>query len=299
MTLLLCLNQDMACTPDSPTVPVPINLAQFEQASTPEDPIVLLDGVPPPDQLPQREAFFKNLGRFEIICFSHVLIMGSPVEIVTGRAVPVPNQPPAEPLISKNALNLILESEGLDQPGAWPGGSSGITLGIGYDLGTVTKNQFMQDWAPILEDNVVQRLIPAIGVMGSAAKAMAPQFRDIKVTSGAATTVFTNRTLPLFRSLTLKTYPGADQLPPDAEGALISLVYNRGGSLKGSRRAEMQAIHDIIQGAVASGAIQTGLNRVLNAVADEFVAMKRLWVGQGLDGLLQRRDAEAALVRNA
>ncbi len=37
--------------------------------------------------------------------------------------------------LSDKALQLILGAEGLDQPGNWPGGQSGITIGIGYDLG--------------------------------------------------------------------------------------------------------------------------------------------------------------------
>jgi GH24 family phage-related lysozyme (muramidase) len=34
----------------------------------------------------------------------------------------------------------------------------------------------------------------------------------------------------------------------------------------------------------------------LQEIADQLRAMKRLWKGQGLDGLLRRRDAEADMV---
>ncbi len=34
-------------------------------------------------------------------------------------------------------------------------------------------------------------------------------------------------------------------------------------------------------------------------IADQIIAMKRLWVNKGLDGLLKRRDEEAMLVRQA
>jgi GH24 family phage-related lysozyme (muramidase) len=37
----------------------------------------------------------------------------------------------------------------------------------------------------------------------------------------------------------------------------------------------------------------------LSAIATEITAMKTLWVGQGLAGLLRRRDDEAALVRGS
>ncbi len=37
----------------------------------------------------------------------------------------------------------------------------------------------------------------------------------------------------------------------------------------------------------------------LREIAGQIRAMKRLWEGQGLDGLLRRRDAEADLVESA
>jgi hypothetical protein len=46
---------------------------------------------------------------------------------------------------SDRALRLILDFEGLNQPGKWPGASSGITLGYGYDLGHVTASRFAED----------------------------------------------------------------------------------------------------------------------------------------------------------
>ena len=53
------------------------------------------------------------------------------------------------------------------------------------------------------------------------------------------------------------------------------------------RRKEMRAI----RGAVAEGDLQE--------IADQLRAMKRLWEGKGLDGLLKRRDAEADMVESA
>ena len=37
----------------------------------------------------------------------------------------------------------------------------------------------------------------------------------------------------------------------------------------------------------------------LQEIADQIRAMKRLWVGKGVDGLLKRRDAEADLVESS
>lgn len=189
--------------------------------------------------------------------------------------------------ITDKALALILESEGLDQPGRWPGGESGITLGIGYDIGFVTPEQLEEDWSQHLGSDQIERLKTAIGLKGESARQRASEFKDITVTRAQAEEVFTNKTLPLHSQRTEGAFPGADQLPADAQGALVSLVFNRGPALSGDSRAEMRAVRD----AVAQGNLQE--------IANQIRAMKRLWVGKGLDGLLKRRDAEADLVESA
>jgi GH24 family phage-related lysozyme (muramidase) len=53
------------------------------------------------------------------------------------------------------------------------------------------------------------------------------------------------------------------------------------------RRREMRAIRDAVS------------KKDLQAIANQLRAMKRLWVGKNMDGLLKRRDAEADLVESA
>jgi len=189
--------------------------------------------------------------------------------------------------ITEEALALILEAEGLDQPGKWPGESSGITIGVGYDLGFVTPQQFEEDWSPFLSSDEIERLKTAIGLSGEPAHDRASEFSDIRVRRADAEEVFKNRTLPLYSARTEKAFPGVDELPANAQGALVSLVFNRGPGMNGDRREEMRAVRD----AVAAGDLQE--------IADQIRAMKRLWVGKGMDGLLRRRDAEADLVESA
>ena len=98
--------------------------------------------------------------------------------------------------------------------------------------------------------------------------------------------MFLERSLPKYMKMTEEAFPGIDDLPADAQGALVSLVYNRGTSMDGGRRLEMRNIRD----AVARGDLQE--------IANQLRAMKRLWEGKGMDGLLKRRDAEAALVES-
>jgi GH24 family phage-related lysozyme (muramidase) len=185
---------------------------------------------------------------------------------------------------SQKAFDLILSFEGMGQPKQWPGGESGVTIGFGYDLGYVTAAQFQEDWGDQLPADVMTKLKTAIGLKGIPAKNKAAQLKDVKIDRAPSLVVFTERTVPSYEAQTRAAFPGFDALPNDAQGALVSLVFNRGASMKGDRRTEMRAIRD----AVPSGDLQE--------IADQLRKMKRLWVGQGLDGLLRRRDAEADMV---
>lgn len=195
-------------------------------------------------------------------------------------------------MISQKAQKLILDFEGLDQPGRWPGGNSGVSLGHGYDLGFVTEEEFERDWGRYLSLEHVERLKTAIGKTGQRAKALAPQFADIKIRLQDADAVFVDSTLPKYEEMTINGFPGVETLPEDAYGAIVSLVYNRGSDCSDTdRRREMKNIRTCI-----GSCDDVNKNEILQQIADEIRSMKRLWEGQGLGGLLRRRDAEADLV---
>jgi len=193
--------------------------------------------------------------------------------------------------IVRQALDLILEAEGLNQPGKWPGGNSGVSIGIGYDLGYVTVDQFETDWGECLKPEVRERLKEVVGLRGVKAKNRAASLSDIRIKRADAIDVFKERSLPRYELSTAQAFPGYDDLPPEVQGALVSLVYNRGTSMVDKpgedRRREMREIRD----AVEEGDLQE--------IADQLRSMKRLWEGKGLDGLLARREAEAELVERA
>ena len=192
--------------------------------------------------------------------------------------------------VTTKALKLILDAEGLDQPGKWPGGQSGITIGIGYDLGYVTVDQFESDWGGYLWPKVRGRLSAVVGLRALKAKNRSTSLADIRIKRPDAETVFKERTVPRYEFLVAQAFPGYDKLAPDVQGAIVSLVYNRGTSMVDKpgedRRKEMRAIRDAVQ----EGDVQE--------IADQLRSMKRLWQGQGLNGLLARREAEAALVES-
>lgn len=171
----------------------------------------------------------------------------------------------------------------------WPGGASGATIGIGYDLGYRTKAQIKADWSAHLPESQVAHLMSAANIRGADARGATQALKQagVRVPLAAAMAVFSATTLPEFAALTLKTYPGTNKLPADAQSALVSLVYNRGAKLTGNTRVEMANLAPLVKSGDLAG------------IAREISAMKRLWVGKNLDGLLKRRDDEAALVRGS
>lgn len=172
----------------------------------------------------------------------------------------------------------------------WPQGESGVTVGIGYDLGYNTAEQIREDWTGIVENSIVDHLASVAGIKNDEARERAKDLKEkqFKITFDQAHEVFTRSTLPTHGGKTLRTYPGLEQLPPDAQGALLSLVYNRGPSLSGDTRTEMANIKEH----VASGDLE--------AIAMELEAMERVWRGKPIyNGLKKRRDAEAKMVRES
>lgn len=203
-------------------------------------------------------------------------------------------------MIPQKAIDLILDEEGVDQPGRWPGGGSGITLGYGCDIGADPAS--LDFWKGVLSDEEIARLEAAKGITGRAAAQIQTRFHDIRVTEPQARDVFMRQSLPREEQATALAFPGSETLPGEAFGALVSLVYNRGTDLEGDRRREMRAIHDAIINSQRSNEgenPQARQNALLRFIAYQLRSMKRIWAGQGLDGVVKRRDAEADLVESA
>jgi hypothetical protein len=203
----------------------------------------------------------------------------------------------ASMIVSKRGLDIIINSE-ISSKSAyltkykfpiWPGLESGITIGIGYDLGYVSPNQFQLDWGDSLSATTFNTLKTVVGKKGNDAKvALTASVKRIEVSWEIALEVFYTKSMPKYAVDTRRAFPGIEKLPPDAQGALLSLVYNRGALIDNSdRRREMKNI----VGHVASGN--------LSKIASEIRSMKRLWNYNTFRGLHIRRDKEADLVANA
>lgn len=201
--------------------------------------------------------------------------------------------------IPQKAIDLILESEGIDQPWRWPGGGSGITLGYGCDIGADPTS--LHYWTGILTSDELATLAQAQGITGRRAQEIQSRFRGINVTRAGALKMFMERNLPVEIARTLKAFPGLEFMPDVVIGAMVSLVFNRGTALDGNRRHEMLIISQILAEFRTFAPEQQNQVKAeyIRKIAVQFRKMKRLWQGQGLDGLLVRRDAEADLVLSA
>jgi hypothetical protein len=169
----------------------------------------------------------------------------------------------------------------------WPGGESGVTIGIGYDLGMTSRAQIHADWDGEIDDADLAALLVAQGITGEPAKKLAHSLSAVSIPYDVACGVFYRKTMPRYARSTRSTYPGVEKLPADAQGMLLSLIYNRGSKLTGPARTEMAALVPLVK----RGADE------LDAMAAQFESMVRLW--PTLPGLQKRRRREAEVLRAA
>ena len=166
----------------------------------------------------------------------------------------------------------------------WPGGASGVTIGVGYDLGY--ESSMETDWGHLLAPVQIAALKPWMGVKGTAAEGAIAKLSAITIPWYSAWLSFIGKTLPSYVNKTKQEFGNPPGLPPLCFGVLVSLVYNRGASMTDSPgrpgdRMEMRDIRD----AVVSGHLEV--------IPSLLRAMERLWP-EG-NGLRTRREEEAEL----
>lgn len=193
---------------------------------------------------------------------------------------------------STTAVSLIVNFEVSSQAAynakyqhpTWPGGASGVTIGIGYDCGYATANQIRSDWTGKISDAMVQALARTAGIHGSPASSASHMlFGGVIIPWAAAMAVFIGHDMPKWESIVSHALPNTDLLSGDSFGALVSLAYNRGASftLTGDRYAEMRDIHAHMT------------TKDFDRIPNDIRSMKRLW--PNVPGLRIRRDSEANL----
>ena len=222
------------------------------------------------------------------------ILASASMKDVAPKAAPAANTIPAAPLtLSPEGMKLILDFEVgggavyynryLIRP-CWPGESSGVTIGVGYDLGYNSRSQIAADWS-MLPAGTLSRLQSCSGITKSAARLKLSSVRDIVIPWEIALQVYQRKTVPRFAALTAKAYPGTTQLHPHIQSAMLSWVFNRGEGIGStSRDREKRAIRSAIPSSPP-------------ALPPQFRSSKRLWTNT--PGLIRRREAEAKLIEAA
>jgi len=167
----------------------------------------------------------------------------------------------------------------------WPGAYSGVTIGVGYDLGYNLAHTVQADWQEHLSSETIGRLTVCCGKKGKEALKVLSKVKDIIISWTGAFTVFEDVSISKYWKSTCSVFKGVEDVHPNCQGALLSLVFNRGTSLKGERRKEMLEISKLVK------------EKKYKEIAQQIRSMKRLWRGTDIErGMSARRDAEADLV---
>lgn len=201
-------------------------------------------------------------------------------------------------MIAQAAIDLIVAEEVTSKAyyerhythPEWPGGQSGVTIGIGYDLGYATTQKVAADWKRFVDPSMLMTMQSCCGKTGTTAKGMLASVKSrIEIPWQAAYDVFINRDIPQWTLTCLKALgPNFNLLNSTCQGVLISIAYNRGaGGFNSStdRNREMLAIHN---------AVKAQNFTVIPGLID---SMARLWVGTSVAGVATRRHREATLFR--
>ncbi|MEN6320401.1 MAG: peptidoglycan-binding protein [Syntrophaceae bacterium] len=213
------------------------------------------------------------------------------------------SKPEPFPKLDTNGVAFIAleETGGLDYYNNYtrwphfPGEASGITIGVGYDLRWNSEEDFLATWGNYLSDIVLDELAKDIGKQGTKERVRELRQIGIEVPFKSAWPVFVEKTLPRYYNDSMTIYPSLERVPGLCSSVLVSIVFNRGTDLRGTRRKEMRAIQTILARADQDGLEKSEIKAILAKVEDQIVSMKRLWVPSS--GLSKRRQAEANLWR--
>lgn len=160
--------------------------------------------------------------------------------------------------------------------------ASGVTIGIGYDLGHRAANVIVLDWEVHPER---AKFATVAGITGPLALDALRRVANVTIEYGLARQVFDQTSVIEHYRQARRIFPGMHELSPYAQGALVSVVFNRGQSMAGPKRVEMRHIRD-----------HCIPKRDHHCIADQLRKMARHWVGTTIEnGMRKRRYAEAEL----
>jgi hypothetical protein len=92
--------------------------------------------------------------------------------------------------VAKKAADFLIKVEDVPQHPYWPQGTSGVTLGVGWDAGYHSRAELREMWAALGPD-VLARLEEAAGKKGRAAQTLIPKLRVIEIPRSVSIQVLT------------------------------------------------------------------------------------------------------------
>lgn len=192
---------------------------------------------------------------------------------------------PSAPVLTDAGFKLITEFEGWAARPELPDlRYSGVSWGYGYDAHQNAKAVILEDWA-LLPDPQPQRLAATQPFYGRSAIQANKDVHDIIIPHSVGDEVFIRVDMARVDDQCRRAFPGFEDLRPNAQSAIRSLVFNRGPGLSGANRSEMREIRDLVP------------SRDYEAIALQFRKMVRVWAGTEIEtGMRRRRYAESNLV---
>ncbi len=231
-----------------------------------------------------------------ILCVLLILVASaSPQEPATNAdcsplTLPVGTE---QEVISKTT-DFLIKAETVQLHPYWPKGMSGVTIGIGWDLGYHSISELHRAWADLGDGNLHQLDIAA-GKKGAAAQSLMSHLRSINVPTDVSKQVLADALQTYYYPFVTSHFSGLTKLPAEAQLVLISLVFNRGISTghepdwrfakEVDSRWEFRELRKDVQ------------DGDLYAIYTHLGTMKRLWEASAGLGLRIRRRDEQALIR--
>jgi hypothetical protein len=197
-------------------------------------------------------------------------------------------------VVSKKLFEYILDIERYSEyPYALSDNSSGITIAYGYDLGQQTSTTVDTELAGLYAPGEIEILKTSLGKKGAEARAHLATVRHIAINKDNAlklAVIMKKR----YAQQVVDIYPEVINLHPDCQGALLSLVINRGNALSGTTPAKTAARLEMKQ-------IQEDfINDKIEMIPSRLRDMTRLWRDDSTRrGVAIRREKEADFFEDA
>lgn len=196
--------------------------------------------------------------------------------------------------VLRQSFDFLVIAEGVPVHPYWPKGRSGITIGVGRDLGQHSEKELKADWSRLGPDTL-KTLRSAVHKSGADAQLLLPELKSIDIPKDVSLSVFRDSLGDTYYPNTVQLFPGLLRLPTEAQVALVSVVFNRGKALgrdpdwktakELDQRWEMRRLQDDVR------------RGDLFAIYIRLGTMKRLWDNPEGRGLRYRRRDEQHLIR--